>query len=285
MEAAHASWPISPKLQQSKLEGRVKFVRGDILDLKDLKSLPKKIDAIVHLAAKAGVRASLEDPCAYIRTNIEATARLLEFARVRKIRQFVFASSSSVYGDHALKPWRESAKDLSQLSPYAVTKQTGENLGKIYSKLYKIRFIALRLFSVYGPGQRPELAIAKFTNRLRSGLPIEIYGVGDETRDYTHVQDVATFIEKAIRYRKTDFEIINIGTGKPVSLNAIIRQIEHALGARAKIIRQSRKPGDAHSTHACTKKVKSKLGARPSKDVNHGIADYVKFHGENRKFN
>ena len=175
-------------------------------------------DAIVHIAAKAGVRPSIENPMAYQQVNIIGLQHMLDFAKAKKIKQFVFASSSSVYGINDHFPWKEDEK-LMPISPYASTKLSGEMMGHVYNKLFGIRFIALRFFTVYGPGQRPDLAIHKFTKAILKGDPIPVYGDGSTSRDYTFVDDTVRGIIGAINYTATDFEIINLGNNYTVSVS------------------------------------------------------------------
>ena len=184
--------------------------------------------AIVHIAAKAGVRPSIENPMAYQQVNIIGLQHMLDFAKAKKIKQFVFASSSSVYGINDHFPWKEDEK-LMPISPYASTKLSGEMMGHVYSKLFGIRFIALRFFTVYGPGQRPDLAIHKFTKAILKGDPIPVYGDGSTSRDYTFVDDTVRGIIGAINYTATDFEIINLGNNYTVSLKELVAAIEEVL--------------------------------------------------------
>ena len=168
------------------------------------------VNTIIHLAAKAGVRPSIVNPVAYQQTNVMGLQHLLDFAKAKNIQQFVFASSSSVYGVNDHFPWREDER-LLPISPYAMTKLAGEMLGHVYSNLFDIRFIALRFFTVYGPAQRPDLAIHKFTKALLKNQPITMYGAGNTSRDYTYVDDIVQGIVAATNYRDTNFEIINLG--------------------------------------------------------------------------
>ncbi|HNU15307.1 MAG TPA: GDP-mannose 4,6-dehydratase, partial [Chitinophagaceae bacterium] len=188
---------------------------------KELTALIKDpVDCIVHIAAKAGVRPSIENPMSYQLANVIGLQNMLEFAKEKKVKQFVFASSSSVYGVNDHYPWKEDEK-LMPISPYASTKLSGEMMGHVYSKLFGIRFIALRFFTVYGPGQRPDLAIHKFTKAIVKGLPVMMYGDGSTSRDYTFVEDTVQGIIGAINYTASDFEIINLGNNYTVSLKEL----------------------------------------------------------------
>src|SRR5919108_1033739 len=185
--------------------------------------LTRHYDAIVHLAAKAGVRPSIANPLLYQDVNVRGTQNLLEFARAREIPHFVFASSSSVYGVNPNVPWREDDHVLQPISPYASTKVSGELLGHVYSHLYGMRFIALRFFTVYGPRQRPDLAIRKFAQMILNGERVPFYGDGSSRRDYTYVEDVVDGIVAAMRYRATPYEVINLGNNHAVTLAELVR--------------------------------------------------------------
>src|SRR5215212_485560 len=199
-------------------EGFEKYQRILMIDrnLDDLsafelqKILPEPVDVIIHLAAKAGVRPSISDPLGYQRTNVLGTQMLLDFAKENNVKQFVFASSSSVYGVNKNLPWKED-EQLQPISPYAMTKLSGEMAGHVFSHLHGIRFIALRFFTVYGPGQRPDLAIHKFVKSILRSQPITMYGDGLTSRDYTYVDDIVKGVLSAIDYDKSLFEIINLG--------------------------------------------------------------------------
>src|SRR5918999_2213286 len=185
------------------------LVEADIRDPDTIVArLTRRYDVIVHLAAKAGVRPSIANPILYQDVNVRGTQNLLEFARARQIPQFVFASSSSVYGVNPHVPWSEEDHVLQPISPYASTKVSGELMGHVYSHLYGIRFLALRFFTVYGPRQRPDLAINKFAQQIRDGRPVPVYGDGASVRDYTYVGDVVEGVVAAMRYDATPYEVI-----------------------------------------------------------------------------
>ena len=234
------------------------------------------VDVIVHIAAKAGVRPSIENPLAYQQANIIGLQHLLDFARTNGIRQFVFASSSSVYGLNDHFPWKED-EQLLPISPYAMTKQAGEMLGHVYSKLFGIRFIALRFFTVYGPGQRPDLAIHKFTRAMLRGEPIPVYGDGSTSRDYTYVDDISQGIMAAIDYDKTDFEIINLGNHESVTLSELIGEIEKALGIKAIIQSFPEQAGDLRKTFADISKAQQLLNYHPNTKLQDGIRKFVEW--------
>ncbi len=256
---------------------RFRLIEGDIRR-EDVLQEVKDVSIIIHLAARAGVRPSVKNPVLYQDVNVKGTQVLLEFARERKIRQFIFASSSSVYGVNSHIPWNEEEK-LQPVSPYASTKLSGEMLGHVYSHLYGIRFLALRFFTVYGPGQRPDLAIHKFFRSILTGLPIPVFGDGSASRDYTFVNDIIQGIMEAIEYNKSDFEIINLGNHHTVTLNRLIELIEIICGTKAVIDRQPPQPGDLSVTYADISKAQKLLGYNPSTRLEEGLPlfyDWVK---------
>ena len=235
--------------------------------------IPGKIDVIVHLAARAGVRPSIENPLSYQEANVIGLQNMLDFARLKGIKQFVFASSSSVYGINDHYPWKEEEK-LMPISPYAMTKLSGEMLGHVYHKLFGIRFIALRLFTVYGPGQRPDLAIHKFTKNIMAGKPIAMFGDGSTSRDYTYVDDTVQGITGAIHYDKTGFEIINLGNHYTISLKELIAGIEKVTGKKAIIDQQPDQPGDVPKTYADIAKARDLLGYNPKTQIQEGLKKF-----------
>lgn len=249
------------------------------VDIRDLplmrKILSEDYDVIVHLAAKAGVRPSIEDPFGYQAVNVGGTQNLLELSRERGVRQFVFASSSSVYGVNPNVPWREDNHVLMPISPYASTKVSGELLGHVYSHLYGIHFLALRFFTVYGPRQRPDLAIHKFARLMLEGKPIPIYGDGSSRRDYTYVDDIVDGIRAAIEYDKSMYEVINLGNNHTVGLLEMVRALENALQVEAQLEFQPTQLGDVPQTWADVEKAGRLLGYRPSTDCNEGLTHFA----------
>ena len=237
----------------------------------------RTFDAIIHLAAKAGVRPSIEDPLGYQRSNVIATQNLLEFSRKNSIQQFVFASSSSVYGVNPNVPWRENDLVLQPISPYASTKVSCELMGHVYSQLYGIRFLGLRFFTVYGPRQRPDLAINKFVRLMREGSPIPVFGDGSTRRDYTYISDIVDGIISALFYEKTDYEIFNLGNDKTISLSEMIATIESALGKQAIIDRKPEQPGDVSQTWADIEKSKELLNYDPKYSFAEGLNSYIAY--------
>lgn len=258
---------------------RFKLIELDICDGKALNEAldAKGYDAIIHLAAKAGVRPSIQNPIAYQEVNVLGTQNLLEYAKEKGIRQFVFASSSSVYGVNPNVPWQESDFVLKPISPYASTKVGAELLGHVYTSLYDIRFIALRLFTVYGPRQRPDLAIHKFAKKMVNGETIPVFGDGSSRRDYTFVGDIVNGIMAALVYDKSDYEIVNLGNSQTVSLSGLIEALEVATGTEAKIDRQPSQPGDVPQTFADTAKAKSLLGYAPDTPLAKGLEAFMKW--------
>jgi UDP-glucuronate 4-epimerase len=255
---------------------RFSLLECDIRDMDRLHSLPlDACDVIVHLAAKAGVRPSITDPLAYQAVNVQGTHNLLEFARHRGVRQFVFASSSSVYGVNPRTPWSEADAVLLPISPYAATKVSGELLGHVYSRLFGIRFLALRFFTVYGPRQRPDLAIHAFARRIMHDQPITVYGDGASRRDYTYIDDIVAGIRAAIAYDASDYEVINLGNNRTVSLAEMIDGLEAALGMQAVRAYLPPQPGDVPTTWANIDKAGRLLGYRPHTPFHEGIARFT----------
>lgn len=257
------------------------FFEGDIRNMDHLLALPE-IDAIVHLAAKAGVRPSILNPVLYQDVNVAGTQNLLEFARQKEIKQFVFGSSSSVYGINEHVPWIEEEK-LMPISPYASTKLSCEMLGHVYSHLYGIRFLALRFFTVYGPAQRPDLAIHKFFNSILKGDAIPVFGDGSTSRDYTFVEDTIQGIEAAIDYKDTNFEIINLGNRQTVTLSQLIEAIENVCGKKAIIDRQPEQPGDVPQTYANIARAQKLLNYHPKTSLETGLKAFYEWYLDNQK--
>lgn len=253
------------------------LVEGDLRDPATAARMPEEVDVVVHLAARAGVRPSIEQPLLYNDVNVSGTQALLEWCRANQVKQFVFASSSSVYGVNPRTPWREDDPVLLPISPYASTKVSGELLGHVYSHLYGIRFLALRFFTVYGPRQRPDLAIHKFARRMLAGLPIPVYGTGEMRRDFTYVADTVDGIVAAMSYDATPYEVINLGNDAPVTVLELVRAIEAALGERAVIDWQPEQPGDVPQTWASVDKAARLLGYRPRRRLEEGLAHFARW--------
>jgi UDP-glucuronate 4-epimerase len=246
---------------------------GDVPKLREVFS-QTSLAAIVHLAARAGVRPSLEQPKEYEQTNVAGTLNLLELAREFEVKRFIFGSSSSVYGDNPNAPFKEDY--LPQpISPYAATKVAGEMLAYTYSHLYNIQTVCLRFFTVYGPRQRPDLAIHKFARLMTAGQPIPVYGDGTTERDYTYVADIVDGIMAALAYDQTPFEAINLGCSQTVPLHRLITLLEEALGVKAKIERLPMHAGDLALTHADVSKAHRLLHYAPTTPIEAGIQKFV----------
>jgi len=238
-------------------------------------------DCIVHLAARAGVRPSLDQPLLYAETNINGTMNLLELAREQGIKQFVFGSSSSVYGINAKVPFGEDDPIRQPISPYAATKAAGELICHTYTHLYGVRCVCLRFFTVYGPRQRPDLAIHKFARLISEGKPIPVFGDGTTRRDYTYIDDIIAGVRSAIDYDKSDYEVINLGESRTVELRELISLLEKELGKTAQIDRQPLQPGDVPQTFADIAKARRLLGYNPQTQIEEGIHNFVRWFREN----
>ena len=236
-----------------------------------------KFDCIVHLAARAGVRPSLSQPLLYSQTNIEGTLNLLELSRQHNIKQFVFGSSSSVYGINAKVPFSEEDPIRQPISPYAATKAAGELLCHSYTHLYGIRCVCLRFFTVYGPRQRPDLAIHKFARLISEGKSIPVFGDGTTRRDYTYIDDIIAGVRAAIDYTRTEYEVINLGESRTVELRELIALLEKELGLSAKVDRQPLQPGDVPQTFADITKARQILGYDPQTQIETGIKQFVEW--------
>jgi UDP-glucuronate 4-epimerase len=251
-----------------------------VAELKDI--LPAPVDVIIHLAAKAGVRPSIADPASYQEVNVLGTQVLLDFAKECGIKQFVFASSSSVYGVNRNLPWKET-EPLQPISPYAMTKLSCEMAGHVFSHLYGIRFIALRFFTVYGPAQRPDLAIHKFVRSILLDKPLAMYGDGSTSRDYTYIGDIVQGIRAAIDYDRSDFEIINLGNSYAVSLRDLISSIEGVMGKKALIETHPEQPGDVPRTFADISKARQLLGYNPRTALEDGLRGFYDWFLKNKE--
>ncbi len=248
---------------------------ADIRDADALRSgLDGNYDVIIHLAAKAGVRPSLEDPAGYLQVNVLGTQHVLQLAVDWGVKQFIFASSSSVYGVNPHVPWREDEHVLLPISPYAATKVGGELLGHAYSHLYGIRFLALRFFTVYGPRQRPDLAINKMHRLMVSGRRIPVFGDGTTRRDYTFVDDIVNGIVGAMDYDGSQYEVINLGGSHTVSLLEMIQTLARVAGLSPVLDFQPEQPGDVRQTYADIRKAGALLGYSPHVDLETGLRRY-----------
>ena len=256
--------------------GRVDLVTGDIGDAGLVARVfgATRFDAVIHLAARAGVRPSLRDPLLYTMVNVVGTQILLEQARLRGVGKFVFASSSSVYGVNAKVPFAESDPLTGPISPYAATKLAGEAMGHVYHHLYGLDLVCLRFFTVYGPRQRPDLAIHKFARAILAGQPVELYGDGSSRRDYTYIEDILDGIVAALD-RRLGFEIINLGGSQTTSLRELVELLARATGGQPQIVWQPDQPGDVPVTYADVGKAERLLGYRPRVGIAEGIDRFV----------
>ncbi len=274
----------SPAIKRSNIAaaletGRVELVEGDIRDAELCRSVLERddVDAVVHLAARAGVRPSIEQPALYEQVNCAGTINLLEAARAAGgLRKFVFGSSSSVYGVDSAVPFAEDAPVARPISPYAATKRAGELLCHVYHHLYGIPVVALRFFTVYGPRQRPDLAIHKFARLMEAGEAIPVYGDGTSRRDYTYASDIVDGTVAALD-RAFEFEIINLGNSEPVELRELIRLLTEALGREPRIERLPDQPGDVPVTCADISKARRLLDYEPRFPIRQGLAEFVQW--------
>lgn len=257
---------------------RYQLIQADIREFDPLHTIfaTTTFDAIVHLAACTGVRPSLEQAIDYEQTNVTGTLHLLELAREFGIRKFVFGSSSSIYGANPNAPFKEEFLPL-PISPYAASKAAGEMFAYTYSHLYQIQTVCLRFFTVYGPRQRPDLAIHKFARLMTAGKPIPLYGDGTTERDYTFVSDIVSGIIAALQYNQTPFEAINLGCSEMVPLKRLVEMLETALGVKANIDRLPMHPGDLERTHADINKAEQLLGYVPTTTIETGISKFVEW--------
>jgi len=272
-----------PDIKRANLSAvldRITLIDGDITDraLVDRLFVEGSFDTVVHLAARAGVRPSIDNPEAYITTNINGTYYLLDAARRHGVKHFVFSSSSSVYGLNEKMPFSEEDRIDQTISPYAATKLAGEQLCSNFAHLYAMRVVCLRFFTVYGPRQRPDLAISKFTRLISNDEPIERYGDGMTARDYTYVDDIVQGVMGAIGYRKKNFDIFNLGGSQTVTLNELIESVEEALGKKAKIIEKPEQPGDVPKTWADVSKAEKLLDYHPDTPIREGVPKYVEWY-------
>lgn len=250
------------------------FVQADLRHETAFDGVNGKPDVIVHLAAKAGVRPSIDAPAEYIDVNLHGTLNVLKYMLRQGIRKIVFASSSSVYGDTSVSPYKETENTDFPISPYAFTKKSGELMLYTYHNLYKIDSVSLRFFTVFGPRQRPDLAIHKFFNWIMQGKPITMYGDGSTSRDYTYISDIVSGIKAAIRYvveNERVYEIVNLGNNAPTPLKHLIESIETVIGKKAVINVEPMQPGDVLHTCANTDKAASLLGYAPKFNMQEGL--------------
>jgi len=274
----------SPAIKRANIAGHLqnanyKLVEADIRDSAAMVRMfdETKFDVIVHLAARAGVRPSLSEPELYAETNINGTLNLLELARQHGIKQFVFGSSSSVYGINTKVPFAEDDRIHQPISPYAATKAAGELLCHTYTHLYGIRCVCLRFFTVYGARQRPDLAIHKFSRLISEGKAIPVFGDGSMRRDYTYIDDIIQGVRSAIDYDATMYEVFNLGESQTTELGELIGLLEKNLDRQAIIDRQPMQPGDVPTTFADISKSREMLGYNPTTKIADGIPKFVEW--------
>lgn len=264
-------------LREIAEHGEMDFVEADIRNAEGLASLFERtsFDCIVHLAARAGVRPSLSEPKLYSDTNINGTLNLLELARDHKVPQFVFGSSSSVYGINSKVPFAEDDPIFRPISPYAATKAAGELLCHTYSHLFGFRTVCLRFFTVYGSRQRPDLAIHKFSKLIWEGKPIQMFGDGSARRDYTFIDDIIQGVRAAMDFDGSMHEVFNLGESETTELSRLIELIESSLGQKAVIDRHPMQPGDVPVTYADISKARQMLNYNPTTRIEQGIEKFA----------
>ena len=271
------------RLKTLKSYPAFRFSKVDISDYRKLKKvfLENKIDAVINLAARAGVRASVENPWVYLDTNTKGTLNLLECCKDLKINKFILASTSSLYASLDM-PFKETSKTDTPLAPYSATKKGAEALCHAYHYLYGIDITVLRYFTVYGPAGRPDMSIFKFVKNMDAGKPIPLFGDGTQTRDFTYIDDIADGTVRALK--PVGYEIINLGSDHPVKLNYVIGLLEKYLGKKARIKRYKLHPADVTATWAHIEKAKKMLGWKPKMPLEQGVENTVRWFLENKKF-
>ena len=274
-------------LAEIRQVGDYKFYELDICDSAGLREIMQRArpDAIVHLAARAGVRPSIDQPELYERVNVGGTVNLLEMTREFQIKKFVFGSSSSVYGESGKVPFSEADAQSRPISPYAATKLAGEQMCYAYAHLHGLAVLCLRFFTVFGPRQRPDLAIHKFTALIEAGKPIPVFGDGSTGRDYTYVDDIVAGVLAALDYEsagKPAFDILNLGNSHPVKLSELIEKLETAIGKKAIRDPQPPQPGDVSRTWADITKAGRLLGYQPRTSLEQGLKNFVEWYRVSR---
>ena len=289
LHSGHAVWAFDdlnpfydPRLKQRNLRDLqslakpFEFVHGDLTNRAALDELfgSVRFDQVIHLAARAGVRPSLEEPALYQRVNVEGTVNVLEAARLNHVRKITIASSSSVYGVNSKVPFAESDPIFRAISPYAASKLACEALGHVYHHVYGLDVVMLRFFTVYGPRQRPDLAIHKFARLISAGAPIPVFGDGSTARDYTYISDILDGV-MACTQKEFGYDIFNLGESQTVRLDQLVALLEGALGKKAVINRQPAQPGDVPITSADIAKARARLGYDPKVKIAQGIPLFV----------
>ena len=277
-----------PQIKRANVKafnGQAEVIEADIRNASAMKDVVGRggYDSIIHIAARAGVRPSVQNPSAYIETNVVGTYNLLDAARLAGVGQFLLASSFSVYGMAGKVPFSEDLALPQTLSPYAATKLAAEHLCGSYSHLYELAVVVMRFFTVYGPAQRPDLAIHKFTDSIYRGRPIQQFGDGTTRRDYTYVDDIVQGVLGALKYRRTPFEIFNLGENQTTTLTDLIVSIENALGKKAIIEYLPEQQGDMPLTCADIDKARALLGYHPRVKISEGIPKFVDWYLKQQK--
>jgi UDP-glucuronate 4-epimerase len=296
LSAGHALWAFDdlnnfydPQIKRGNLRAiqslakPFEFVQGDLVDRAALDDLfsSAKFDQVIHLAARAGVRPSLAEPALYQRVNVEGTVNVLEAARLNGVKKITIASSSSVYGVNAKVPFSESDPIFSAISPYAASKLACEALGHVYHHIYGLDVVMLRFFTVYGPRQRPDLAIHKFAQLISAGKSIPVFGDGRTARDYTYITDIVDGVI-ACTQKEFGFEVFNLGESQTVTLSQLIELLELSLGQKAVLDRQPIQPGDVPITFADISKARAKLDYHPRVKIAEGIPLFVDWFRQNK---
>ena len=276
-----------PQIKRANLAAVLDKIAVHEADLRDARAVNEvfhreEFDTIIHLAARAGVRPSIGQPQLYYDTNVGGTLHLLEAARTAGIERFIFASSSSVYGLARTIPFSEDLHLTQTVSPYAATKIAGEFFCSTYSHLYRMRIVALRFFTVYGPRQRPDLAIHHFTRRIWNGQPIDQFGDGTTRRDYTYIEDIIQGVMASLGYEGPLFDIFNLGESETIQLKDLIAAIEGALGRKAQINRRPEQPGDVPLTCADISKARRLLGYQPTTPLRIGLPRFIEWFHQTR---
>lgn len=283
----------NPQIKENNIKELIKnsnfkLYRNDIRDREAIKKIfdQNEIDIVMHLAAMAGVRPSIENPVLYQEVNCMGTQNILEEMKLHEIKNLVMASSSSVYGNCKEVPFREDMVVDFAISPYAATKKANEVMTHVYHKLFDINVIMLRFFTVYGPKQRPDLAINKFTRLMLNNEEIPMFGDGTTSRDYTYIDDIVEGIIKSCKYTMDNenvYEILNIGNSSPVSLKEMINTIGQALGIEPKIKQLPMQPGDVDRTYADVSKAKRLIGYEPKVSFKQGIKNFIEWYKQNEE--
>lgn len=275
------SWKRA-NLEEVRQAGEFKLAQVDICDMASARGAvaAAQPDAIIHLAARAGVRPSIEQPRLYEQVNVAGTLNLLEISRELGVKKFIFGSSSSIYGASRQAPFSENQVEMKPISPYAATKLAGEMLCYTYSHLYGLDVVCLRFFTVYGPRQRPDLAIRKFFALLEAGKPIPLFGDGSSGRDYTYVDDIVAGILSALEYThmsgiEAPFEVFNLGNSHPVKLAELVAMLEQVCGRKAILDKQTLQPGDVPLTWANIDKAGRMLGYKPVTRLEEGLKKFA----------